>query len=261
MKCPYCLSLVEDEAVVCKVCTRDLYLFKPMMEKIRALEEKIQTQQSHEELQRRIADLEEALLQAHEAVHAHAEGLVRQLFNVAQFFAIPLALLLLGHALITVVYDLPLLYLRIVSVLLPMPFGYWLFRTRKRIVLPWFIAAAALASSAVVGMSAITGWVDHTPVMPQNMLEWKEFIEYAASISFSFLTGMLLGAMAYRRTHRRTSAAPSPLLRAVVAHLSEGKLSGESVQQLIAKLENLGSTAVAVGTTAMSVYTGLKSLL
>jgi hypothetical protein len=37
--------------------------------------------------------------------------MMRHLFNVAQFFFIPLALLLLGHALITVVYDLPLLYL------------------------------------------------------------------------------------------------------------------------------------------------------
>ena len=261
MKCPYCLSLVEDEAVVCKVCTRDLYLLKPMMEKIRALEEKIQTQQSHEELQERIAELEEALLQAHEAVHAKKEGFWKHLFNLGQFFLIPLALLLLGHALITVVYDLPLLYLRLVSVALPMPFGFWLFRSRKRILLPWFIAAAGLASGSVIGMSAITGWVDHTPVMPQNMLVWKEFIEYAASISFSFLTGMLLGGMAYRRTHMRATKAAHPLLRAVVAHLSEGKLSGESVQQLVSKLENLGGTAIAVGTTAMSVYTGLKSLL
>ena len=260
MKCPYCLSLVEDEAVVCKVCTRDLYLFKPMMEKIRTLEEKVQTQQSQDELLHRIAELEEALLHAHEAVHAQKEGLWKQLFNVGQFFVIPLALLLLGHALITVVYDLPLLYLRLVSVVLPMPFGYWLFCNRKRVLLPWFAAAMALASASVVGMSAITGWVDHTPVMPQNMLEWKEFIEYAASISFSFLTGMWLGAMAYQRTHRRAQRS-NRILSLVVANLSEGKLSADSVKQLVSKLESLGGTAVAIGTMTMSVYTGLKSLL
>ena len=61
MKCPYCLSLVEDEAVVCKVCTRDLYLFKPMLEKIRTLEEKVKTQQSQDELLHRIAELEAKL--------------------------------------------------------------------------------------------------------------------------------------------------------------------------------------------------------
>ena len=261
MKCPYCLSLVEEEAVVCKVCTRDLFLFKPMMEKIRTLEQKLQTLQSGEELQHRIAELEEALLQSHEAMHAQGESVWRHLFNLGQYFLIPLALLLLGHALITVVYDLPLLYLRLISIALPLPFGFWLFRSRKRTLLPWFISAAALASASVIGMSAITGWVDHTPVMPQNMVEWKEFIEYAASISFSFLTGMLLGGMAYYRTHRRASRGPHRLLRTVVAHLSEGKLSADSVQQLVSKLEGVGGTAVAIGTTAMSVYTGLKSLL
>jgi hypothetical protein len=53
MKCPYCLSLVEDEAVVCKVCTRDLYLFKPLSEKIRQLEEQLHAQQSLAHLQAR----------------------------------------------------------------------------------------------------------------------------------------------------------------------------------------------------------------
>ena len=38
MNCPYFLSLVIEEAHVCKTCSRDLYLFKPMMAKIASLE-------------------------------------------------------------------------------------------------------------------------------------------------------------------------------------------------------------------------------
>jgi hypothetical protein len=167
----------------------------------------------------------------------------------------------MGHALVTVVYDLPLLYLRLISMALPLPFGYWLFRQRKRALLPWFVAVVGLAASSVVGMSAITAWVDHTPVMPQNLLEWKEFIEYAASISFSFLTGMLLGGMAYVRTHRLSSGAHHPVLRGLVSQMSEGKLSPEAVQQIMKKLESFGGTLVALGTTAMSIYTGLKSVM
>ena len=41
MKCPYCLSEVDSEAYVCKICTKDLYLFKPLMEKVSSLEEKL----------------------------------------------------------------------------------------------------------------------------------------------------------------------------------------------------------------------------
>lgn len=42
MQCPYCLSEVAEEAVVCKVCTRDLYLFKPMMAKVAELEKQLE---------------------------------------------------------------------------------------------------------------------------------------------------------------------------------------------------------------------------
>jgi len=41
MKCPYCLSEVDSEAYVCKTCSKDLYLFKPLMEKVSSLEEKL----------------------------------------------------------------------------------------------------------------------------------------------------------------------------------------------------------------------------
>ena len=41
MNCPYCLSEVSEEAYVCKVCTKDIYLFKPMMAKIAELESKL----------------------------------------------------------------------------------------------------------------------------------------------------------------------------------------------------------------------------
>ena len=41
MNCPYCLSEVAEEAVVCKTCTRDLYLFKPMMAKVAELEKQL----------------------------------------------------------------------------------------------------------------------------------------------------------------------------------------------------------------------------
>lgn len=261
MNCPYCLSEVSDEAVVCKVCTRDLYLLKPLTQKIRALEEKLQSQPSQQALEQRVRELEGLLLQAQESLHDAPRHWRHALMDLAQCFLIPLTLLLLGHALITVVYDLPLLYLRIVSIALPLPFGYWLFSQRRRLLLPWFLAAAMLAATAVVGMSAITAWVDHTPVMPQSLLEWKEFIEYAASISFSFLTGMLLGGAALYRQRQRAIAISQPVLHIVLNQMAQGKLSASTLQDLFKRLEGLGSTAIALGTTAMSIYTGLKSVL
>jgi len=260
MKCPYCTSLIEDESLVCKVCHRDIYLFKPLTEKIRTLQEKLSAQVDSEQLQKRIEELEYLLELADAKLHTQSQTFASFVFNLLQFVFIPLALLLLGHALITVVYDLPLIYLRIISIALPLPFGYWLFKSHSRSLLPWFISAALLAALSVVGMSAITGWIDHTPVMPQNLLEWKEFIEYACSIAFSFLTGMLLGGVAYHRAHRPKNAG-HPVLKLLVTQIGEGKLSPDSIQQIIKKLEGLGSTVLALGATATSLYTGLKGLV
>jgi hypothetical protein len=58
MNCPYCLSEVLEEANVCKTCSRDLYLFKPMMAKIASLEGQLVAAPSQEVNELRIAELE-----------------------------------------------------------------------------------------------------------------------------------------------------------------------------------------------------------
>lgn len=261
MQCVYCLSAVDDKANVCKVCTRDLYLFRPLLEKVKELEKKLAEHQDPVELQARVEELE-GLLVAERARIDQKEVTPWQLMtDVGQFIFIPLALLLLAHALIVVVYDINMLYLRIASVALPLPFAFYLFKTQKRSLLGWFIATAFLAASSVVGMSAITGWVDHTPVLPQSMIEWREFLEYAASISLSFLTGMLLGGLAYHRANRVAVKKDTQLISALVSRFSKGDMSSGDMQQKIQKLEELGGSLIAAGTTAMSIYTGLKGFM
>jgi hypothetical protein len=261
MECVYCLSPVDENANVCKVCTRDLYLFRPLLEKVKELESKLAEHQDPVELKVRVEELE-ALL-AVERVQAESKQATpwRALADIAQFIFIPLALLLLAHALVTVVYDMNMLYLRIVSMVLPLPFGIYLFKIRQRSILAWFLGTAVLAGSSVIGMSAITGWVDQTPVLPQSMVEWREFIEYAASITFSFLTGMLLGGMSYHRKHRVRVKKDAPFLTALVAGFAKGKSSPKDIHETIKKLEEMGGSLVAAGTTAMSIYTGLKAFM
>ena len=170
-----------------------------------------------------------------------------------------MGLLLIGHALITVVYDLPLLYLRLVSIALPLPFGFALFKSHRRTLFVWLLAVVVLAMAAVLGMSGITALVDQTPIWPQNTLEWKEFLEYGSSISLSFLTGMLIGTLLYMQKHKPKKV--NPLLKAVVSLFRDEKISPEAMIQTIQKLEGLGGSLIALGTTAMSIYTGLKAVL
>lgn len=260
MNCPYCLSDVSEEALVCRTCSRDLYLFKPMMAKVADLERRLEEIPNSEAFEKRIAELE-AVLDEQEQSLLKPRSAWKELRDVIVYLLVPLTLLLLAHALITIVYDTNMIYLRLISMAIPLPFGYFLFKGHQHKLFPWFIGVIFLAISSVIGMSWITSLVDGSSVWPRSTVEWREVLEYAASISFSFLTGMLLGGVAFanKRRHRR-SALINPMLRAAETGLGEGKLSPGNLYILMKNIQEYGATVVALGTTALSIYTGLKGL-
>ena len=137
---------------------------------------------------------------------------------------------------ITVVYDLNVVYLRLISMLLPLPFGFWLFRDEPRTLLPWFVGTAFLAVASVMGMSAIIGMVDAHPLLPRNAFEWREVLEYSASIAFSFLTGML------------------------ISRVTGGKVDSDNLHALSTNFKTVGGSIAAILTTIVSIYTGLKGV-
>ncbi len=260
MNCPYCLSEVSVDAYVCKTCSRDLYLFKPMMTKIAGLEERLALVPSNEAYELRIAELEYLLNEQNQ--HLTNRSLFSWIKDIALYLLVPLLLLLLAHWLIAVVYDTKMIYLRIISMILPLPFAYFLFKSHAHKIFPWFVGVVFLAMTSVIGMSWITSLVDHSPVFPQNLFEWKEVLEYSASIAFSFLTGMLLGGVAYANKQRRSQVGfLNALLRATSSHSARGTSSIQGIFGLMKTLQEHGGTVVALGTTAVSIYTGLKGII
>jgi len=259
MNCPYCLSEVSEEAHVCKTCSRDLYLFKPMMTKIASLEGQLASAPSQEVNELRIAELEYLLDEQNRRLANRS--LFTWIKDIALYLIVPLLLLLLAHWLITVVYDTKMIYLRIISMILPLPFAYFLFKGHAHRLLPWFIGIVFLAIAAVIGMSWITSLVDHSPVWPQNLFEWREVLEYSASIAFSFLTGMLLGGVAYGSKQRRRQVGIINALIKIASTQSAGGVSMQGMHGLMKTLHEYGGTVVALGTTAVSIYTGLKGII
>lgn len=258
--CPYCQSAIDEAALVCKVCRRDIYLFKPLLARIAELEKKLAGTGAADDPQRRIQELEHQLARARERLEQPPTGMMALLVQLLVYLVLPLLLLMAAHWLITIALDTRLVYLRVVSMVLPLLFGLALFVRARHVVAPWFAASAVLAVASVIGMSWITSLVDRTPVLPQNAFEWREYLEYAASISLSFLTGMLLGHL-WRSRRERLVGASASLVQRTLQHLVGGQLSPKQLSELVKKLEEYGGSLMAVGTTAMSIYTGLKGVL
>lgn len=259
MKCPYCTSEIGGEALACPHCAHDLYLIKPLLEKVAALEAELRA-------------LRQAAAPAGEGVHAaivepeagpaaEAAAGAGNFRDAALLLGGALVLLLAAHGLITIVYDLNNLYLRLFSLIIPLPFGFVLMLRGHHAFGPSLLAAFGMASLAVLGMSGLTALVDQVPVLPQNPREWRELMEYATSVGFSCVTGMVLGRMLRRHIQSEREQAVRGLAQRVARLITSGHQNVDKIESVAKKLNDLGGSLTAAATTAASVYLGLQGMI
>lgn len=252
MKCPYCISEIPHEALVCAVCRRDLFIVRPLLQRITALEAELaalpaQLQQATSEE----SQLEKKFAKA----EAREDNQKRSVPAAIGWWLSPLLLLIAAHGMMFFVYDLSVIYLRVFALIVPLPFGY-LFARALRGPFVWGLPAAFLmAMLAIMGMWGISSLIDHVPFLPQNMADVREFIEFSSSISFSFITGLWLCHWQMRHDESKRLA----VLRASLSKF--GAVDGQKLTEKLIRLNDLGSGAVALLTTAFALYTGLKKII
>jgi hypothetical protein len=278
MRCPYCVSEIADEALACPRCTRDLYLFKPLLEKIGQLEKTVaeQAKAAAANSEARIAALEQELaaIKAERAGTAEAAAALVDAVEqetpaapapsgyaaaAAQSLIPTLLLLVLAHWVMLFVYDVKPLYLRVATILIPVPFGFLLAAQFPNEFRKSVLAAAALAFAGVFSMLTVTALIDKVPLLPQDLRDLRETLEYVLSIALAFVTGLLLGEYHARKklAELRTNRVVLLLARAFVPN-EEGKLG---IEKAVKKLTKLHDAVMPAATGAASIYAGIKAFL
>lgn len=147
------------------------------------------------------------------------------------------------HWLLLFVYDAPPMILRILTLLVPLALGLRVSRSGGGSLAAHALASACCGIASVAAMLAVTHLIDGVPLLPQDLREMREALEYCASIALAFLTGYLVMHGLHRARQRPVPAA------------SHGELI--SYAQRFQQLVGLLSPICAGG---LALYSGFKSL-
>jgi len=252
MECPFCAETIKDEAVVCKHCNRDLRVALPVIAEIQ------ETVLELDRLQRQLDRVNTSL--------ALFDRPARFLFlNGGIYVLLPSLLLLAVHYLVTVAMNVSPLYLRIASVIIPMPFGMAAFALSKIGYRGAFGLGALTAAVSVTGMFAVVAYLDGTSMVPATLQEWRETFEYGLSIALAFLTGNILVILVLYilpstiASSGKPNAAAYRMARMLGQHVGQETMRRRArrIQDL---MQTVGPLLGVVATAAGSIYTGLKGV-
>jgi hypothetical protein len=256
---------INDAAIVCPYCRHDLAPSKILIEDNKALQDEIEKLQSELiELRAFKARVESDAKAVERRKAAPARVLVDELVI---YGLLPVALLLLAHLLIIVLWDQPTLYLRIVSIVLPMPFGFALIWRERRNLLWTVVFGAAVSFLAIAGMLAVMHLNYQDAIVPASRQELIEDLQYFTSIALAYITGGLLAVM-MRSTPTLPTAQPALLVSRLAPLLGSkrrkiGKRNRMDVSEILARAQSIQKVItgiMATATTAGSIYTGINSV-
>lgn len=192
---------------------------------------------------------------------------VRTVLRYAAFYIVlPSLLLLSAHLIVVILLDVSATYLRVASVIIPIPFGMALYAINKIRFRGAAGFGCAVAFLSVTAMLVVVGYVDRVPILPETSREWREVLEYSLSILLAHVTGNLLATLILRSLPNAMAASGRPSAAAVrMARMWGQHVGPEAMRQRARRIQDLlktlGPLAGLLASGIGSIYAGLKGVL